>query len=84
MKPKLDRLVDMIVDSLSGEAQDFYSREFTFFDEVTSISGKLKPFIKASKPEKKVRALHEAAHQSKPKGSAERPVTFSRPRSTRR
>lgn len=54
MKPKLDRLVDMIVDSLSGEAQDFYNREFTFFDEVTSISGKLKPYIKASKPEKKV------------------------------
>jgi phosphatidylinositol 4-kinase len=55
MKPKLDRIVDMIVDSLSGEARDFYNREFDFFDEVTSISGKLKPYIKASKPEKKVR-----------------------------
>lgn len=55
MKPKLDRLVDMIVESLSGEAQDFYNREFAFFDEVTSISGKLKPFIKSPKPEKKVR-----------------------------
>lgn len=55
MKPKLDRIVDMIVDSLSGEARDFYNREFDFFDEVASISGKLKPYIKASKPEKKVR-----------------------------
>jgi len=54
MKPTLDRVVDMIVDSLSGEAQQFYSREFTFFDEVTSISAKLKPFIKSSKAEKKV------------------------------
>lgn len=54
MKPTLDRVVDMIVDSLSGEAQDFYNREFSFFDEVTSISAKLKPFIKSSKAEKKV------------------------------
>jgi phosphatidylinositol 4-kinase len=54
MKPILDRVVDMIVDSLSGEAQDFYNREFSFFDEVTSISAKLKPFIKSSKAEKKV------------------------------
>ncbi|GAA5978734.1 hypothetical protein JCM10908_004462 [Rhodotorula pacifica] len=61
MKPKLDRLVDMIVDSLSGEAQDFYNREFDFFDEVTSISGKLKPFIKASKPEKKAKIDEEMA-----------------------
>lgn len=54
MKPSLDKMIDMIVGSLSGEAKDFYEREFTFFDEVTSISAKLKPFIKASKPEKKV------------------------------
>ncbi|BGO97504.1 Phosphatidylinositol 4-kinase STT4 [Rhodotorula toruloides] len=61
MKPKLDRLVDMIVESLSGEAQDFYNREFTFFDEVTSISGKLKPFIKSPKPEKKAKIDEEMA-----------------------
>ncbi|GAA5868294.1 hypothetical protein JCM3774_000996 [Rhodotorula dairenensis] len=61
MKPKLDRIVDMIVDSLSGEARDFYNREFDFFDEVTSISGKLKPYIKASKPEKKAKIDEEMA-----------------------
>lgn len=57
MKPTLDRMVEMIVESLSGEAKDFFLREFAFFDEVTSISAKLKPFIKASKLEKKVSFL---------------------------
>ncbi|GAA6004788.1 hypothetical protein JCM10207_001014 [Rhodosporidiobolus poonsookiae] len=61
MKPTLDRVVDMIVESLSGDARDFYQREFTFFDEVTSISGKLKPFIKATKPEKKAKIDEEMA-----------------------
>ncbi|GAA5990191.1 hypothetical protein JCM5350_001078, partial [Sporobolomyces pararoseus] len=61
MKPILDRVVDMIVDSLSGEAQDFYTREFSFFDEVTSISAKLKPFIKSSKAEKKKKIDEEMA-----------------------
>lgn len=55
MKPLLDRMIDMIVHGLSGKAKAFYDLEFDFFDEVTSISGKLKPFIKKSKPEKKVR-----------------------------
>lgn len=55
MKPTLDRMVDMIVHSLSGKAKDFYQREFAFFDEVTSISAKLKPFIRSTKIEKKVR-----------------------------
>jgi phosphatidylinositol 4-kinase len=56
MKPELDRMVDMIVGSLSGDAKEFFQREFAFFDEVTSISAKLKPYIKASKDEKKVSA----------------------------
>ncbi|KIP08776.1 hypothetical protein PHLGIDRAFT_29437 [Phlebiopsis gigantea 11061_1 CR5-6] len=56
MKPVLDRMTDMVVDALSGEAKEFYDREFTFFNEVTSISGKLKPFIKKTKPEKKASA----------------------------
>lgn len=47
-------MTDMVVDSLSGEARAFYDREFGFFNEVTSISGKLKPYIKKTKPEKKV------------------------------
>lgn len=54
MKPTLDRMVEMIVQSLSGTAKDFYLREFAFFDEVTSISAKLKPFIRNTKIEKKV------------------------------
>jgi hypothetical protein len=43
-----------VIKSLSGDARLFYDREFSFFHEVTSISGKLKPFIKKTKPEKKV------------------------------
>jgi phosphatidylinositol 4-kinase len=54
MKPILDHMTDRIVKALDGEAQAFYAREFSFFDEVTSISGKLKPFIKKTKQEKKV------------------------------
>lgn len=54
MKPELDLMTERVVGSLSGDAREFYIREFTFFNEVTSISGKLKPFIKKSKTEKKV------------------------------
>ncbi|MCO5553769.1 hypothetical protein L7F22_007295 [Adiantum nelumboides] len=61
MKPTLDRMVDLIVAALSGEAQDFYDREFGFFNEVTSISGKLKPYIKKSKAEKKAKIDEEMA-----------------------
>jgi phosphatidylinositol 4-kinase A len=53
MKPVLDCMMNAVVDSLSGEARAFYDREFGFFHEITSISGKLKPFIKRPKPEKK-------------------------------
>jgi phosphatidylinositol 4-kinase len=53
MKPALDRMTDLVVESLSGETRSFYDREFKFFHEVTSISGKLKPYIKKTKPEKK-------------------------------
>jgi phosphatidylinositol 4-kinase len=61
MKPVLDRMVDMVVAALSGKAKEFYDREFGFFNEVTSISGKLKPFIKKSKPEKKAKIDEEMA-----------------------
>lgn len=54
MKPVLDKMVDKVVAELSGKAKAFYDLEFNFFNEVTSISGKLKPYIKKSKPEKKV------------------------------
>lgn len=55
MKPELERMTELVVNALSGIAKDFYDKEFGFFEEVTSISGKLKPFIKKTKPEKKVR-----------------------------
>ncbi|KXN92250.1 Phosphatidylinositol 4-kinase stt4 [Leucoagaricus sp. SymC.cos] len=59
LKPTLDLMTDAVVNSLSGEARDFYDREFNFFNEVTSISGKLKPFIKKTKPEKKAKIDEE-------------------------
>ena len=61
MKPQLDKMTDLVVNSLSGDARDFYNREFGFFNEVTSISGKLKPYIKKSKPEKKAKIDEEMA-----------------------
>ncbi|TFK76247.1 atypical/PIKK/PI4K protein kinase [Pluteus cervinus] len=61
MKPALDEMTDRVVNSLSGEARSFYDREFSFFHEVTSISGKLKPYIKKSKPEKKAKIDEEMA-----------------------
>lgn len=48
-----------MIGSFSGPDKAFYEREFTFFDEVTSISGKLKPFIKRPKPEKKQKIEEE-------------------------
>lgn len=48
-----------MVSSFSDADRDFYEREFAFFDEVTSISGKLKPLIKRPKPEKKQRIEEE-------------------------
>jgi hypothetical protein len=49
--------METLIYSFDGEDRDFYNREFDFFREVTSISGKLKPFIKKTKAEKKVCAL---------------------------
>jgi phosphatidylinositol 4-kinase A len=59
LKPSLDKLTQRIIDSLSGDDKEFYEREFTFFNEVTSISGKLKPYIKRSKAEKKAKIDEE-------------------------
>ena len=42
-----------MISSFSNEERDFYEREFSFFGEVTGVSGKLRPYIKRSKPEKK-------------------------------
>ena len=59
LEPTLDHLKKRITDALSGEDKDFYEREFSFFDAVTSISGKLKPYIKRPKPEKKAKIDEE-------------------------
>jgi phosphatidylinositol 4-kinase len=48
-----------LISSFSVEDEAFYHREFKFFDEVTDISGKLKPYIKKSKPEKKQKIEEE-------------------------
>ncbi|PCH37888.1 atypical/PIKK/PI4K protein kinase [Wolfiporia cocos MD-104 SS10] len=61
MKPTLDDMTESVVSSLSGEARAFYDLEFGFFNEVTSISGKLKPYIKKTKPEKKAKIDEEMA-----------------------
>ncbi|KAF8579311.1 atypical/PIKK/PI4K protein kinase [Ramaria rubella] len=61
MKPILEKVMALVVNSLSGEAKTFYTREFGFFNEVTSISGKLKPYIKKSKSEKKAKIDEEMA-----------------------
>ncbi|CAG8438698.1 9725_t:CDS:10 [Diversispora eburnea] len=61
LKPTLDRIIDNIVNSLSGEDKAFYEREFKFFGDVTSISGKLKPYIKKSKSDKKAKIDEEMA-----------------------
>jgi len=61
IKPLLDRMIEKIVNPLSGSDKEFYEREFNFFNEVTGISGKLMPFIKCSKPEKKKKIDEEMA-----------------------
>ncbi|ANB14735.1 1-phosphatidylinositol 4-kinase STT4 [Sugiyamaella lignohabitans] len=61
MKPTLDRVVQKMTDSFNAEEKSFYEREFNFFNEVTSISGKLKPYIKKSKAEKKAKIDEEMA-----------------------
>jgi phosphatidylinositol 4-kinase len=59
VKPTLDKVMDSLIASFSGSDKDFYEREFAFFGEVTDISGKLKPYIKKSKPEKKAKIEEE-------------------------
>lgn len=51
--------MNRMIAEFSEVDRSFYEREFTFFDEVTSISGKLKPYIKRPKPEKKEKIEEE-------------------------
>lgn len=48
-----------MIQSFSITDKAFYEREFSFFNEITDISGKLRPFIKRSKPEKKQKIEEE-------------------------
>ena len=59
MKPTLDHVMNNMIASFSGTDKGFYEREFAFFNEITDISGKLRPFIKRSKPEKKQKIEEE-------------------------
>ncbi|PGH06595.1 hypothetical protein AJ80_08154 [Polytolypa hystricis UAMH7299] len=59
VKPVLDSFMDKLISSFSDEDLKFYEREFSFFDEVTDISGKLRPYIKRSKQEKKQKIEEE-------------------------
>lgn len=61
LKPRLDEIQELMLASFSEEDLGFYKREFGFFSEVTSISGKLKPYIKKSKAEKKIKIDEEMA-----------------------
>jgi phosphatidylinositol 4-kinase len=60
-KDTFERMVDLIVTSLSGDAKAFYEKEFGFFNEVTSISRTLMPFVKKTKAEKKAKIDEEMA-----------------------
>lgn len=53
LKPTLERIIDNLVGSFTGEDREFYEREFKFFNDVTAISGYLKEYIKYGQTEKK-------------------------------
>ncbi|RAH86526.1 phosphatidylinositol 4-kinase [Aspergillus japonicus CBS 114.51] len=59
LKPTLDRFMDALIASFTNQEREFYEREFTFFNEITDISGKLRPYIKRSKAEKKEKIEEE-------------------------
>lgn len=61
LKPTLDKIQEEMLESVSEEDLEFYHKEFGFFNEVTGISGKLKPYIKKTKAEKKVKIDEEMA-----------------------
>ncbi|KAI6785997.1 Phosphatidylinositol 4-kinase-like protein [Emericellopsis cladophorae] len=59
IKTDLDRVMGKMVDSFTPSDRTFYEREFAFFDEVTDISGKLKPIRERPKDEKKQKIEEE-------------------------
>ncbi|AMD22605.1 HHL165Wp [Eremothecium sinecaudum] len=61
IKPTLDRIREKMIRGFSESHLNYYQREFRFFNDVTSISGKLKPYIRKTKAEKKVKIDEEMA-----------------------
>lgn len=59
LKPTLDAVQEKMLASFNEEEMSFYKREFGFFNEVTAISGTLKPYIKKTKAEKKAKIDEE-------------------------
>lgn len=59
LKPTLDVVKNRMTASFSETDRSFYQREFSFFNDITGISGKLRPFIKKSKTEKKQKIEEE-------------------------
>lgn len=67
IKPVLDKVKDEMIRSFSKQDYEFYAAEFKFFNEVTGISGKLKPYIKKTKAEKKMKIDEEMSKVTVPK-----------------
>lgn len=61
IKTTLDDIRATMIREFSVTDREFYKREFSFFGDVTSISGKLKPYIKKSKADKKAKIDEEMA-----------------------
>ncbi|ODV96209.1 hypothetical protein PACTADRAFT_85014 [Pachysolen tannophilus NRRL Y-2460] len=61
LKPALDRILKSMLSSFDKEDLQFFKREFSFFEDITGISGKLKPYIKKTKAEKKAKIDEEMA-----------------------
>ncbi|GMM39044.1 1-phosphatidylinositol 4-kinase [Saccharomycopsis crataegensis] len=59
LKPKLDEVKDLMTKSFSPVDFAYYEKEFSFFKEITGISAKLKPYIKKTKAEKKLKIDEE-------------------------
>lgn len=59
LKPKLDEIRNLMTKSFSPDDFAYYEKEFSFFKEITGISGKLKPYIKKTKAEKKLKIDEE-------------------------
>ncbi|CAD5119038.1 DgyrCDS7687 [Dimorphilus gyrociliatus] len=53
--PQLEFVTDEIKKQLSGDAKEFYEREFSFMDDITQVSEKIRPYPKG--PLRKAKCL---------------------------